>query len=259
MNIRCEQLGICLSKKRIINQVSLSVENERITMILGENGAGKTTLMKTLMGFYPQYEGKIYYDDMELQTIPIKKRARLVSYIPQSTTGLNRFRVLEFVLMGATPYMNTMKKPTKSMKEAAESALKEFGILHLKDCFMPVLSGGERQLVYLARTVLQNTPMMILDEPMAALDYKRQHEFMKQLKQYVRNKKTGVLLSVHDPNLALQYADTIVIFHNRTIAKIIVRENDQFEQMVVNALRLIYGTKVELLKQGQDALIHWKE
>lgn len=259
MKIQCEQVGICLSKKCIIKQVSLSVEDSRITIILGENGAGKTTLMKTLMGFYPQYEGTIYYDGMELRKIPIKKRARLVSYIPQSSASINQFRVLEFVLMGATPYMNTMKKPTKEMIKAAESALKEFGILHLKDCFMPVLSGGERQLVYLARTVLQNTPMMILDEPMAALDYKRQHEFMKQLKQYVRNKKTGVLLSVHDPNLALQYADTIVIFHHKTIGQIIVREDDQFEQKVVEALQTIYGTKVELLKQGQDALIHWKE
>lgn len=259
LKIRLEDISVTFGKKEILKEIHFELEKKELVMLLGLNGSGKTTLMRILLGFQRADRGKVWYNKKELSQISIKERSKLFSYIPQTPQHFVDYTVFEFVLLGITPYLVLFETPKKEEYKAVKRVLEEFHLTEKAEQRMDTLSGGERQLVYFARARIQNTPWMVLDEPMASLDYLRQHEFMERLKRYRESYQQGIIITVHDPTYALMYADRVIILHNHKIQSIISRTEENFSSQLTEQLNYIYKNHLALEKNHAREFYYWKE
>lgn len=177
MKIQVKDLTAGFHKNPILENVSFEISKGGIWFLLGPNGSGKSTLIKTLGGYITPEKGDILYDDVSLKNIPIKKRAKIIAYMPQKFYSQS-MTVEDFVTMGATPYLSPFQQPQKSHREKAKKYIDEMGISHLSQRSTEEISGGELQLACLAKTFTQETDYILLDEPTSGLDVKRQQDFM---------------------------------------------------------------------------------
>ncbi len=148
--------------------VSLAVAAGEVLALLGPNGGGKTTLLKTLLGLIPPQAGSVMLDGRDLAAIPVRERARLVAYVPQSHHGTFAFTAFDVVLMGRTAHGGLFARPGAKDRAVAAAMLERLGIAHLSDRSVTMISGGERQLVLVARALAQEPRFIVLDEPTRA-------------------------------------------------------------------------------------------
>ena len=174
--------------------------------LLGPNGGGKTTLLKTLLGMLKPLAGEASIDDRSLHAYSIRERARRIAYVPQVHAPTFAFTVESVVLMGRTAHGNLFSRPSAKDREVATRSLDQFGIGHLKERPYTMISGGERQLVLLARALAQEPQFIVLDEPTASLDFGNQGKVMREIRALAASGH-GVLFTTHDPNHALRAAD----------------------------------------------------
>ena len=174
--------------------------------LLGPNGGGKTTLLKTLLGLLRPLGGEIQIDGRPLSALSLRDRARLIAYVPQVHIGTFAFTVETVVLMGRTAHGNLFSRPSARDREIALAALRRFNILGLAERPYTMISGGERQLVLLARALAQEPQFIVLDEPTASLDFGNQGKVMSEIRALAASGH-GVLFTTHDPNHAKRAAD----------------------------------------------------
>ena len=155
----------------VLRDVSFQVESGQFVCILGANGCGKTTLLKTMLGFFRPQGGSVLLDGENVHTMDVRRMAQKVAYIPQSHVPPFPYRVIDVVLMGRTPYLSRTYRPTQEDYQIAMDALERLGITCLADRRYTALSGGQRQLVIIARAIAQQTGTIIMDEPTASLDF----------------------------------------------------------------------------------------
>ena len=158
----------------IFSDISFSIEKGDVLCILGPNGTGKTTLIKCLNGLHEIDSGEILIKGKNIKKLSFKEISRNIGYIPQNHTPSFPFKVIDVVLMGRAPYLNLIDSPRKKDMEIALNSLKTLGIDNLKDKEYTNLSGGEMQLVFLARILCQQPDILILDEPTSHLDFGNQ-------------------------------------------------------------------------------------
>lgn len=258
MGIELREVWVSLHGKVILQDISLTLCAEGVTMLLGRNGAGKTTLFRAVLGQQALAKGQIFLDGKPVQAWKPKEKSRKIAYIPQEKEMPLGCTAEEYTAMGQAPYTPFYKSYDKEGLRLARQILAEFGISHLAKRQMTQLSGGEKKLVAIARTRVQKTPWMILDEPLAALDFKRQHEILQRLRQESREGR-GVVLSIHDPALAVQYADRILLLHERRIVGDFQRQKTGFSSELEKNLQNIYGKQVVLWEKEGQNLVYWKE
>lgn len=258
MEIKLKNVWVSLHKREILEDISLSLMPHGMTMLLGRNGAGKTTLFRTIIGQHQPNKGQVLLEERSISSWSHKERSRKIAYIPQEKEMPVGCTVLEYVSMGQAPYTPFYKSYDKEGLQMGREALEELGIGSLLYRQMVALSGGEKKLVAIARTRVQKTPWMILDEPLAALDFTRQHEILQRLRQESRRGK-GVLLSIHDPSLAVQYADRILLLHEKRIAGDFIKGINGFSSKLEESLQRIYGKEVVLLEESGQKILYWKE
>ena len=258
MLIELKNVSVSLLKKPILNDINLKISPEKFTMLLGLNGTGKSTLLKSITGFIPLESGEILFDNKQADKISARQRSQLISYIPQISDTNIKCTVLDFVLMGANPYLSFLENPSKEHIRQAEQALSDFGINELENKSLDCISGGERQLCYLARSQLQNADFMVLDEPVASLDYKRQHIFLDRLYKYIKKNNKSAIMSVHNPNHALMFAHEVIVLNNKTVQAVIKRSEDNFEEKLYNELKDIYGEQFKLIKNEDNYFFFWE-
>jgi iron complex transport system ATP-binding protein len=177
-----------------------------VLALLGPNGGGKTTLLKTLLGLLAPQSGEIRLGDRPLAGYSSRERARLLAYVPQSHVVTFAFTVETVVLMGRTAHGNLFSRPTAADHAIAARMLERFGIAHLRERPYTMISGGERQLVLLARALAQEPQFIVLDEPTASLDFGNQGKVMREIRTLAASGH-GVLFTTHDPNHAMRAAD----------------------------------------------------
>lgn len=198
----------------IFSDISFSIGKGEVLCILGPNGTGKTTLIKCLNGLHEINSGEILINGENVKNLSFKEISRHIGYIPQSHIPSFPFNVFDVVLMGRAPYLNLTDSPKGEDVEIAEDALKTLGIEHLKDKEYTNLSGGERQLVFLARVLCQKPDILILDEPTSHLDFGNQIRLLEIIDNLA---KTGlsIIMSSHFPDHAFLSSTKVAIMKDK--------------------------------------------
>ncbi len=209
MSIEVRDLRFGYGASEVLRGVSFTAESGELTSILGPNGVGKSTLFRCLLGLLKGYRGSITVEGTDTRRQSARSLARQVAYIPQSHYPSFNYSVFNMVLMGTTSQVSLLSSPGPKQRSAAEEALREVGVLHLKDKGYTHISGGERQLVLIARALVQDAPVLILDEPTANLDYGNQVRVMEELRKLTAAGYT-VIQSTHNPEQAFLFSHKVV-------------------------------------------------
>ena len=195
---------------RAIRGVSLSIEAATLTAVIGSNGSGKSTLIRLLAGLLTPTSGDIFLEGKPLDAWQPRLRAREIAYMPQSTMTVFPFRAIEVVLSGRTPHAPQFGFENERDHAIAIEALEAAGAAHLAERQVTALSGGERQMVILARALAQQPSVLLLDEPAAALDLKHRANLMRTLARLGDTRGLSVVLITHDLQLTGSLFDRIV-------------------------------------------------
>ncbi|MBU1055657.1 MAG: ABC transporter ATP-binding protein [Proteobacteria bacterium] len=204
-------LSCAYGENTVLNDIGFSVKSGELFIIIGPNGSGKTSLLKTISGNMKYEEGGIKLSGRNINAFSRKSLARSIALVPQNVPTDFPFTVKELVLMGRSPYLGILGLPGKEDFEIAEQSLAFTGATHLSSRKLDQLSGGERQLVFIARAVCQQTGIILLDEPTASLDLSHQVSIMDLMEKLVEKKGLTVVMVSHDINLAAMYADTLLL------------------------------------------------
>ena len=209
MSIEVKNLRFRYGARPVIGDVSFTAEKGELLAVLGPNGVGKSTLFRCLLGFLKPVSGEILVDGKELGAYSRRELAKKLAYIPQSHTPAFDHTVLDSVLMGMTAQLGVFEQPGQAQREKALQMLRALGIEKLADRGCMKISGGERQLMLLARALVQDASMLIMDEPTANLDYGNSCRVMERVKKLGQNGYT-IIFSTHDPNQAFSYATKVL-------------------------------------------------
>lgn len=202
--------------KSILKDVSLSLEEHDILCLLGPNGTGKTTLLRCLLRLSKFKKGKVSVLGEDIMNLSSKERAKAMAYVPQAVTMSFPYEVIEVVLMGRVAHLSRGRRPSSEDKEIALNALESLGITHLKNKFFNEISGGERQMVLVARAIAQRAKILIMDEPTANLDFGNQVRMLKVIKS-LSEKGYGVLMTSHFPDHAFLACNKVALLKGGTV------------------------------------------
>ena len=196
--------GFSYGEQAVFSGVDLDVYSGEVLTILGPNGCGKSTLLRCIGGALALKQGTVRFENVDLSTLDVRARARKVALLFQDHTPSFPYPVLNVVSMGRTPYLSAFGTPSAQDIAIAEEALEQVGMTHLKQRPYTELSGGERQLVLLARTLAQQPAVILLDEPTAHLDFKNQVRSLQQIGALAERGVT-MIMTTHDPNQAFLF------------------------------------------------------
>ena len=265
MSLCIENIQLKRGLKVIVEGLDLNINQGEWVVILGLNGTGKTTLIQSIAGLLPVTKGDILFNNQSIYQMKPKERAQNIAYVPQNMVCDLEYTVSDFILMGITPYLNFWQTPKKSDYKEIDKVLEVLNLSHLKENSLTQISGGERQMVYLARALMQKAQVMLLDEPTAHLDFKRQHEFFQALTKMKNDKRPAILMALHDPNLAIQYADRIIILHQQHIigdinlAQEIHTDKRIALRALIQVLKKAYGEEIELNQEIESSILYRKK
>ena len=205
--------------KPILTNISFSLPKGRIMGLLGRNGCGKTTLFRCMNGLLKPISGMIRLNDRDISKLSQREIARTAALVPQATAAAFSISVKDMILLGASCRIKAWQAPDKPLEEEAAAHAAEIGILKLIDKQFNELSGGEQQLVLIARALMQNTEILFLDEPTSHLDFTNRYMVMDMVSKLAIEKDMTVVITAPDPNMVLEYCtDVFMIKEGSTLA-----------------------------------------
>ncbi len=240
MKLAAKDLAIGYRDHLVGSGIEVAIAQGESLALLGPNGGGKTTLLKTLLGLLPPLGGEVTLDGKPLSAFPVRERAKLIGYVPQVHTGTFAFPVETVVLMGRTAHGSLFSRPSEKDRAIAREMLERLGVAHLHARPYTEISGGERQLVLLARALAQEPRFIVLDEPTASLDFGNQGKVMKEI-ELLTGAGLGVLFTTHDPNHALRVANRACLMRSGEI----VAEGAARGVVTRDNLGKLYGAPVQ--------------
>ncbi len=225
--------------RSVLNALSMQVQAGTITAILGPNGAGKTTLLHTILGLLKPQSGEILLKNVPIPHYSHRQLSQLIGLVPQTETISFNFSVFEYVLLGRTPHMGIFNMPSRQDFEVVDHVLEMLNLVELRNRPAPELSGGERQMVLLARALVQQPSVLLLDEPTSHLDLSNTGAILRILKDLVKNGVT-VVFTTHDPQAAIYSADQLILMQKGKV----LAAGALDEIMTSEKLTQTYGTRV---------------
>ncbi|MDD4803472.1 MAG: ABC transporter ATP-binding protein [Syntrophomonas sp.] len=233
-------------KKEVWRDINLEIDKGETICLLGPNGCGKTTLLNCIHGDTPLNSGEIYIDGQNVKSMGVTELARLMGYVFQEHSAPFPFTSLEVVRMGRSPHLGLFQVPSRQDTERARNILEEMGIGHLANKRYTNISGGERQLVLIARTLCQGTEMILFDEPTSHLDFKNQAIVLQTINK-LSNKGLTIIMTSHFPNHAWLLSSRVAMMGYKGFVDIGPAEKVMTEENLSET----YGLKVKVY-QGMD-------
>lgn len=215
--IEIQNLSVSYDKQIVLDGLSLVIPSGKLTAVLGENGCGKSTLLHAISRLLPYSSGSIRIAGKPLEDYSARDLALHLSLVSQNTDPLP-ISVYDYLMLGRTPHRSLFSLQNSDKdRQIVNDIIKKLNLTQFQDKPLAELSGGERQLSAIARSIIQDTPIMLLDEPTANLDIRHQEEIMKILQREVSDKEKTVAVVMHDVNLASRYAQHIVLIKNHNV------------------------------------------
>nr|WP_288555458.1 ABC transporter ATP-binding protein [uncultured Mediterraneibacter sp.] len=247
MGITVKDLKFSYGKHPVLKGIDFQLEEGNLVCVLGKNGAGKSTMFRCMLGLLPGYQGEILVEKENVKDLTQRQMAQKMAYIPQTHRAVYSFPVRDMILMGTTASLGNFENPGPHQREMVERAMEQVGITDLADRPVNELSGGEQQLVLIARALAQQTKILIMDEPCSSLDYGNQIRLMQTMKKLA---KEGYLViqSTHNPEHAFLFADQTMALLDGKVAGLGVPGEILTEEL----LEKMYGIPLELYKVGKE-------
>ena len=239
MSLTVKNLSFSYGAHQVLTDISFDLHKGEFLSVLGPNGVGKSTLFRCILGLLPGYTGQILSDKDDMRTLPHRETARRIAYIPQIHTPTFGYTVLDTVLMGTSRQVGMFAQPGKEQIAIASEALSRVGAAHLTQRNFSNLSGGEQQLVLVARAIAQQADVLVMDEPTSALDYGNQLRIL-QLVRELAQEGYAVLLSTHNPQHALSFASRILALSGGRVAAL----GDAQDVLTEDLVHTLYGVHV---------------
>jgi len=203
--LKVENAAFAYGKKVVFENINFTLQEGEMFCLLGPNGSGKTTLLDSILGLSKLHTGTVWLNKVQMNGLKPMEIAKKMAYVPQMQQRTFPYRVIDMVLMGRTAYTSTFSSPTDEDLHMAAKALSLVGMEGFKECIYTNLSGGEGQLVMIARALTQDAALIIMDEPTAHLDFKHEMMILEKIVQLVKERKKSILMATHFPNHALYF------------------------------------------------------
>ena len=242
MSIEVRHLSFSYGSRQVLRDVSFSVGKGRLLSVLGPNGVGKSTLFRCILGLLHGFQGEITVDGTAVSTLGARELARKVAYIPQSNYPAFQYSVFDMVLMGTTAQSRAFSPPGPKQEAAAREALERLDIGHLADRSYTRLSGGERQLVLIARALAQQSTVLLMDEPTANLDYGNQIRVLTKVRALADAGYT-IVQSTHNPEQSYLFSHQILAMKDGRV----LAHGTPDEVMNENLIKALYGIDAEVV------------
>lgn len=239
----------------LLEDINFTINEGKVYALLGLNGSGKTTIIKMICGLLKVKSGHVFIDDIDILTLKEKERAKLISYVPQQCNIVYDTKVIDVVLMGVSPYLKAFQTPSKKHVAQAYSYLKKFGLDHLAHTNYQILSGGLKQMIIIIRALLQNGRYLILDEPDSSLDLINKNRLMVKIRAITNLYSKGCLISMHNPEYALNYCDNIILVKDGKISEIDLEKEEIGS--IEKKLAEIYGD-LKIIKYRHKYLLYYE-
>lgn len=248
MMLSVDRLSFSYGQRNVLRDISFSIPQGKLVSLLGPNGTGKSTLFRCILSLLRGYSGKVLVDGKDTTRIKLTDMARLIAYIPQVHYPAFNFTVLDMVLMGTSASLSAFGIPGEKEKETAVQSLKMMGIADLALRNYMQISGGEQQLVLIARALSQDSRLLIMDEPTASLDFGNQTRVMQCVRSLV-SKGYTILQATHNPNQAFMFSDQIMAM----TGGMIIAQGEPRDVVNAQLIMELYGIKarVECLDDGK--------
>ncbi len=248
MLLRVSDLVFNYNGTSVLRGIGVSLDKGRMVSIVGPNGAGKTTLLKCIARFLKPARGAVRIENQDIRDMPRKELSRRLGYVPQSMPLRFPMTVFETVLTGRRPYMSW--RPAEKDLQRTAQIIREMNLEELAMRDMDRLSGGQAQKVMLARALAQDQDYLLLDEPTSSLDLYHQLEVLELVAILVKDKGVGVLMAMHDLNLAARFSHTVLMMKRGEI----VCQGSPSEVITSENIRAVYG--VEALVRQDNGYPH---
>ena len=241
--IEAKNISFSYSNKEVLNNVNFELNEGDVLSLLGENGCGKTTLLKILMGLY-SCEGEVKIFSRNIKEYTHKELAKLISYVPQIHNIPFEYTVYEVVLMGRLAHINLFSNYSQKDKEIALGCLEKVGISHLKNCVYSQISGGQRQLTFIARALTQEAKIIFMDEPVTGLDYGNQLKLLTFLKELSKEGYTFVQ-TTHYPDHALYASNKVMMLQDGKV----LDAGYVNTKLTQKSIKTLYDVDVEIISR----------
>ena len=211
MVINLSQLSVGYSLSHpVISDINLELRSGQLACLIGENGIGKSTLLKTLTGFLPKLKGSLLLGNRDIESFSQRELARQVSIVLTQKPDVQNLTIEEIIGLGRSPYTGFFGRLRAEDRKVVDDAIATMGIEKLRGRMIQTLSDGERQKVMIAKALSQETPIILLDEPTAFLDFPSKAETFQSLQRMAHERGKLILLSTHDLELAVRFADSLL-------------------------------------------------
>ncbi len=247
MDIHVDKLKFGYNQEEVLKEISCQFTAGKFYAVIGPNGSGKSTFIRLLNRLLKPRGGVVFLGDMSLDKYPRRHLARLIGYVPQWAQSQGPVTVYDAIMLGRRPHLTWA--PGRRDHEKVEQVICDFSLEHLALRYTNELSGGEFQRVNIARALVQEPEILVLDEPTSSLDLKHQIEVMELLRD-ISHRNITVIIAIHDLNLAFRYADSFLLLKNGNIIsmggqEVITEEN----------LEALYEVKIRKIRDGKDIYV----
>ena len=250
MTLEIRDLRFSYREHQVLKGISLSVSEGEMVSLLGRNGAGKTTLLRLIPGFLKAPSSSILIDGRPVAEMSLRERATYMAYIPQITRSVFPYSVRTSILMGCSNRLGLFRNPGPAEEQRVEQVI---GLLNLQEIAgrnMETISGGERQLVLIARALMQDARLLILDEPTSFLDYSNQLLVLERVEDLVR-RGYSCIYSTHNPDLALMHSTRAVVMNDGQI----VFDQEPSVLLGRDVLSRVYGRQIDVVRTGNGGMV----